>query len=436
MSYYHVPPPGYAPYHYNTSTSTSPSPDERYDYYPPPQHHTSPTARRNSTSTKRHHVRTTSYTIPKVAEWQAPPGYPPVYFTAVPNHPPPPVGKYDYVSGDFAHSKTKARRFSMSGHGNSGGGGYSPEDNGNPKRRASVRRRSQTQHIYVDAVDDADDQGPTYVHIKPRTTYSRTSPQHYQPEEPLRHSHKRKPSKPKADNYFFFTQAGPKYEEPVDTTPIRSRARRSSTNTHPHHSNSTPPKPAAKVDPPPHREATEADAIRHKIPHGYSLKNWDPTEQPIVLLGSVFDANSLGKWIYDWTVYHHGPHSPIAEVAGEHWLLLIKFAGKMKRAKECYPRVRSEDNKEMLGDFYASGQRIWAKMKALLRLCEEPMWGVAKRERGKVAMGEKSGVEFVKSMFGVEREMERTEKLMTSVRLWNMRFDANCDPILREPKKR
>jgi hypothetical protein len=29
----------------------------------------------------------------------------------------------------------------------------------------------------------------------------------------------------------------------------------------------------------------------------YSSKNWDPTALPIILLGSVFGANSLGKWI-------------------------------------------------------------------------------------------------------------------------------------------
>jgi hypothetical protein len=31
------------------------------------------------------------------------------------------------------------------------------------------------------------------------------------------------------------------------------------------------------------------------IPIGYSVKSWDPTERPIIRLGSVFDANSLGK---------------------------------------------------------------------------------------------------------------------------------------------
>ena len=37
----------------------------------------------------------------------------------------------------------------------------------------------------------------------------------------------------------------------------------------------------------------------------------------VMLLGSVFDANSLGKWIYDWTVFHHGPGTPMSEFAGD-----------------------------------------------------------------------------------------------------------------------
>ena len=226
----------------------------------------------------------------------------------------------------------------------------------------------------------------------------------------------------KADNYFFFTQTT-NYEP---DTPVRSRARRPSTSTRPK-SSSKSVKPAPV--------ATAEDALRHHIPAGYSLKNWDPTEEPILLLGSVFDANSLGKWIYDWTVYHHKAGSPLTEVAGELWLLLIKFAGKMRRAEECLPRIRGRENREMVRDFYESGERIWAKMKSLLKLCEEFMWRVAKKEgaKGKIQMGEKSGIEFVKSIFGRERELERTERLMTSVRLWNMRFDANCEDILRRP---
>jgi hypothetical protein len=52
-----------------------------------------------------------------------------------------------------------------------------------------------------------------------------------------------------------------------------------------------------KKKPPRVTKATEEDARRAGIPAGYSYENWDPTEEPIMLLGSVFDANSLGKWI-------------------------------------------------------------------------------------------------------------------------------------------
>ena len=152
-----------------------------------------------------------------------------------------------------------------------------------------------------------------------------------------------------------------------------------------------------------------------------------------MLLGSVFDANSLGKWIYDWTVYHHGASTPMADVAGDLWLLLIKLAGKMKRAEECVQRIRSTDNREMVPDFIESGSRLWQKFKQLLKSCEHYMWRAARLEGSKgVSMGKNAGTELVDSIFGRDRELENTEKL-NSVRLWNMRFDANCEEILTRP---
>jgi len=34
-------------------------------------------------------------------------------------------------------------------------------------------------------------------------------------------------------------------------------------------------------------------------------------------------------------------------------------------------------------------------------------------------------------MFGVERELRRTESFLTAGRLWNHRFDTNCEEIIR-----
>jgi hypothetical protein len=120
--------------------------------------------------------------------------------------------------------------------------------------------------------------------------------------------------------------------------------------------------------------ATEADAGRHGIPPGYSLKNWDPSEEPILLLGSVFDANSLGKWIYDWTVYRHSPQHPMADMAGELWLLLIKLAGKMKRADQTLTRIRNVESRELVEEFLESGDRLWTKFEKILKSCETYMW--------------------------------------------------------------
>ncbi len=179
------------------------------------------------------------------------------------------------------------------------------------------------------------------------------------------------------------------------------------------------------------RMATEADALRHKVPAGYSLKNWDPTETPILLLGSVFDANSLGKWIYDWTVYHHNVATPMADLAGELWLLIIQLAGKRKRSEETMERIRKTENRDMVEDFLESAERLWDRLKKLLKDCEHHM--LKTRSRKSEAMGKKAGTEFIDSIFGRDRHLEQTEKLMSGIRLWNMRFDANCEDILRRP---
>lgn len=181
----------------------------------------------------------------------------------------------------------------------------------------------------------------------------------------------------------------------------------------------------------PSPKATEADARKHRIPTGYSLKNWDPTEEPILLLGSVFDANSLGKWIYDWTVYRAGASSPIADMAGELWLLLIQLSGKVKRAEDIVGRVRSAENREMMNEFIESGERLTDKLRSLLKACEAPMLKAAKKKQS--GLGKNSGVEFVDTLFGRDRELAKTEKYMQSLRLFNMRFDANCEAILANP---
>lgn len=300
--------------------------------------------------------------------------------------------------------KSKARRFSMSGH---GGNGHGP-----PKRRASVR--SQTQPIFIDDSDEADypvDYPPVYTYIRPRATGS----QYYQKRSA------------KANPRFSYNQV-PVDEQVHESRPATSRPRRASQSTRPRSSEakeSRPPKSKPEV--------TEEDRIRHGIKAGYQTKNWDPTEKPIILLGSVFDANSLGKYIYDWTVSHFKAGTPMSEVAGDLWLLLIRLAGKMKRAEAGLPRIRSKSKRIMVQDFINRGQKYWASLTKLLKDCEEYMWIGAKEneETGAMEMSKNAGSELVKGLFGRDRRLERTEKLMQRLRNWILDFEADAEDVLR-----
>lgn len=182
--------------------------------------------------------------------------------------------------------------------------------------------------------------------------------------------------RPPSSSYYSENYA---YEP--DDTPMTPRRRRTSSSTPQRPSSSQ--RSATKKEPPPTRKATEEDARKHGIPLGYSLKNWDPEDEPIMLLGSVFDPNSLGKWIYDWTVYCHGPATPLAYMAGELWLLLIQLSSKAKRAEECLLRIRKEENRELIEDFIESAERLFNKLKKLLKECEIPMLKAGRRKTKK-----------------------------------------------------
>ncbi|KAL4920510.1 hypothetical protein BDW62DRAFT_208993 [Aspergillus aurantiobrunneus] len=393
MYHYSTPPPGWPSFDYMNSPPTSP----HYAYYA--TQFTNPFVSPRG-PTKRH-GRKASYAAPPSKEtgaWHS--GYSHGFYGAMPEFGTPPMP--EHVSAFFGGIPFYHRRKTMSG---APAGIY---DYGTAPRPQSSRKRS----IFVDVVDDGHDDMPTYA-SREEPNKSRRRPSTSQ----------RKP-KPATDPFFSSTQV-PVFDD-ADAAK-RSRARRQSTSTR----NPSKPKPATASKPAP--KATEEDAERAGIPSGYSIKNWDPTEAPIILLGSVFDANSLGKWIYDWTVFHHGASTPMADVAGELWLLLIKLAGKVKRAAEFVGRIADIDSQETVEDFLESGKRLWSRFKKLLRTCEQFMWKAAKREGGKsVSMGRNAGCEFVESIFGRDRELENTEKLMNSIRVWNMRFDANCDDILRK----
>ncbi|EMF09529.1 uncharacterized protein SEPMUDRAFT_151509 [Sphaerulina musiva SO2202] len=320
-----------------------------------------------------------------------PPGYAAYHYRSPP-HTPPPAAGYAYYS---------PRNYSYSGQ----------------PTKGHTRRATGDGATYTF----------TYSSTPPPRKTSHYAPTYRSTPEPTYHTSAQSTPQRKSDYVPIFTAA-------ADTTNT-NRPRRASHTSKPTHA-PPPRRPSTATKPPP--KATEEDARRAGIPAGYSYKNWDPTEEPILLLGSVFDANSLGKWIYDWTVFFYGPATPMSEVAGEMWLLLIQLAHKVRRAEEIMPRIRAQTSRDLVEDFLESGERLWQRFNKLLKICENYMWKAAKKESGNaknITMGKSSGSEFVETIFGRDRELQRTEKLMTGMRLWSMRFDANCEEILRNPGK-
>ncbi|KAF1943199.1 hypothetical protein EJ02DRAFT_511073 [Clathrospora elynae] len=403
---YQTAPPGYMPYDYHRTTPPM-SPGPGASYYSPrhgPQVAT-PTPRSSPKVQSHGHSRRASHAVPPQYSYASPrggamPQYGAAEFTSPRAHATP-RGAPEYVSY-FGYSHASRPR----------------RDSDAPPLKRSNRERKRRPS-----------QSARYVHTK--VVYDDRG-YGYECDYDVRDDHPPPPYEQYARHDMY--RDADRYchdQVPIyDPEPKSSRPRRASASTR---QPATPKKPAP---PKPSPRATEEDAARAGIPAGYSYKNWDPAEEPIMLLGSVFDANSLGKWIYDWTVFHYGPATPLAEMAGELWLLLIQLAGKVKRADETMHKIRQKENREMVEDFLESGSRLWVRFTKLLKVCEDFMWKAAKKESGKekpVSMGKNSGKEFVESIFGRDRELEKTEKLMTGMRLWSMRFDANCEEILRYP---
>lgn len=231
--------------------------------------------------------------------------------------------------------------------------------------------------------------------------------------------------------------AYPREEFDGSRTPRPSQTKRRSSVSTPQRPATTRPTSSGRTKPvkskPPGsvtRAATEADREEHKIPPGYSIKNWDPTETPILLLGSVFHADSLGKWIYDWTVYQYPSPHPLSDMAADLWLLLIDFGGKLKSAEKTCSSVRSKRNRAIVEEYIDSGDRLSDRLAELLKRCEEPMLRASKRTG---SLGKNSGVEFVETLFGRDRELDRTQKLMKAMELYVKRFAHNCHDIVMNP---
>lgn len=177
------------------------------------------------------------------------------------------------------------------------------------------------------------------------------------------------------------------------------------------------------------RQPTKKDARLHEIPTNFIVYQWDPDEKPIFFRGNVFDANSFGKWIFDWTAFSYGgERSPIALIASDLWLVLIDLTTKLKLSEKLLQTSTDRTSKDvrdadMVSDFIASGEGLMEKLQLFLGKCEEPVEEALNYET------ELGGL-LVNIMFDRSNRLGQTERLIQHIRLWNFRWDANCADVI------
>lgn len=193
----------------------------------------------------------------------------------------------------------------------------------------------------------------------------------------------------------------------------------------------SPVEPESPLELPWHREPTVADAKNHHISPGRCLKHWDPDEEPIMLLTSVFDANSLGKWVFDQTARVYGEHDEMTDLAADFWFEHIKLGGKIKHARSCLPQIADSSVRQRVKEFITSGDKLVNELGEILKKCEQrvlEMTGINEIPK----LGHKSVVVFIDTFIGRNpAQRDAFYELTRSIREWNVCFDADCASLLQ-----
>ena len=175
-------------------------------------------------------------------------------------------------------------------------------------------------------------------------------------------------------------------------------------------------------------EEGEGEVAREwRVPEGLCTRLWERTERPIIVWGTVFDANSLGKWIYDWTIFCHGVKSAVAELAADLWLLLISLMTREKVVRENRTGKRSKT-----AEGIAVGlQALWTELERIVERCARSMGRAMKKKvTGEAYFDRKGGIAFVERMFGRDEQLNATEDLMNEIRKWKREGDDVCKAAL------
>lgn len=180
------------------------------------------------------------------------------------------------------------------------------------------------------------------------------------------------------------------------------------------------------------RKATSEDAIKHKIPPHFCLENWNPDEEAIIFSGSVFDANSMGRWIYKWTAACRDKGATETATSAEFWFLIVQVAQKLQLCtrfvsqSEGTDGVGQDEQLEMVTDFIQAGNRLMDKFQTLMTECEKAMYEPGKKD----TLRREAGMVFVDVFFSPTGHKTTTNSLVEGMRIWLHRWRVNCGFVM------
>jgi hypothetical protein len=193
----------------------------------------------------------------------------------------------------------------------------------------------------------------------------------------------------------------------------------------------TQPLSTIDIQPPWHkRQATRMDTERAGIPKVKFLADWDPDEEPIVLLGCAFDAYRLGCRIYCFTINKYGRTSPIGDLASKFWYQIIQLAGKIKLTTELRSKAAHGLAQSVATEVLKNGNHLWTRLQSLMKECKD--WlpiSTVMEPSGVFPISVQSQI--IRTVFSPNRELLYTKKLMADMHGWFMQVNSNLKPFTR-----
>lgn len=132
------------------------------------------------------------------------------------------------------------------------------------------------------------------------------------------------------------------------------------------------------------------------------------------VLGRVFDADSLGKWIFDNSCVVYGRSVPLTDIAGDFWLMSLRLSAKTS----ALGRASDLNMDQHMADLFRSGITVWESYTRHVRMCSEMVGTDFSADAGEL---------FVKAFLEVGQYLSQTERVLHEMHQWDRSFEEAAE---------